>query len=78
MLEKPYYNFYPLERHYVGLIEQIHPEWDRQQCTDGSLQVLTLILGGWVTMGSSRPVYRRRSRTSLKSMLLCGIERLID
>lgn len=67
-----------LERHYVGLIEQIHPEWDRQQCIAASLQVLTLILGGWVTMGSSRPVYRTRSRTSLKSMLLRGIERLID
>ena len=67
-----------LERHYVELIKRIHPEWDKQQCNAASLQVLTLILGGWVTMGSSRPVHRRRSRTSLKLMLLRGIERVID
>ena len=67
-----------LDRYYVGLIERIHPEWDKQQCAAASFQVLTLILGGWVTMGSSRPVQKRRSRTSLRSMLLQGIERLID
>ena len=67
-----------LERHYAGLIERIHPEWDKQLCTAAALQVLTLILGGWVTMGSSRPVHRRRSRASLKSMLLLGIERVVD
>jgi len=31
-----------------------------------------------VTMGSSRSVARRRSRKSLKAMLLSGVERLID
>ena len=67
-----------LEQHYFALIEGIHPEWDKQQITTAALAVLTLILGGWVTMGSSRPVLRRRSQTSLKSMLLCGIERVID
>ncbi|MGI9325187.1 MAG: TetR/AcrR family transcriptional regulator [Pseudomonadales bacterium] len=67
-----------LERHYVSLIERIHPEWDKTQSTAASFQVLTLILGGWVTMGSSRPFYRRRSRKSLNLMLLRGIERLIE
>jgi AcrR family transcriptional regulator len=67
-----------LERHYVTLIEQVNPGWDKQQCVEVSYQVLTLILGGWVTMGSSRLFYKRRSRASLKSMLLRGIERLIS
>ena len=66
------------ERLYIALIERIHPEWSKQQCTAASFQVLTLVLGGWVTMGSSGPVQKRRSRTSLKKMLLRGIERLID
>ena len=67
-----------LERHYSGLIARMHPHWDKQRCAETAFQVLTLVLGGWVTMGSSRPVLRRRSRTSLKTMLLSGIERLID
>ena len=67
-----------LERHYLGLIRQIQPKWSRQRCTSVSIQVLTLILGGWVTLGSSRPIYRNRSRTSIRSTLLQGIERLID
>ncbi len=67
-----------LDRHYADLISKIHPDWDKPRCTAASFQVLTLILGGWVTMGSSRPLQQRRSRTSLKAMLLRGIERLID
>jgi len=67
-----------LEQHYIVLIERIHPEWDKQACIATSFQVLTLILGGWVTMGSSRPFYKGHSRSLLKSKLLQGIERLID
>ena len=67
-----------LESHYVRLIKRINPDWDKQRCIEASYQVLTLILGGWVTMGSSRLFYKRRSRASLKSMLLRGIERLIE
>jgi AcrR family transcriptional regulator len=67
-----------LDRHYARLIELIHPEWDKPRCAAASFQVLTLILGAWVTMGSSRPLQTRRSRTSLKKMLLSGIEHLID
>lgn len=67
-----------LDRHYADLIARIHPDWDKPRCAAASFQVLTLILGGWVTMGSSRSVARRRSRKSLKAMLLSGVERLID
>jgi len=67
-----------LERHYEGLIKRIHPAWGKPRCSAASIQVLTLILGGWVTLGSSRPLYRKRSRKSIRSTLLQGIERLID
>jgi AcrR family transcriptional regulator len=67
-----------LDRHYARLLQRIHPEWDEPRCDDAAFQVLTLILGAWVTMGSSRPLQRRRSRKALKQMLLSGIERLID
>ena len=67
-----------LERHYEDLIKRIHPAWGKPRCSAASIQVLTLILGGWVTLGSSRPLYRKRSRKSIRSTLLQGIERLID
>ncbi|MBT6664671.1 MAG: TetR/AcrR family transcriptional regulator [Gammaproteobacteria bacterium] len=67
-----------LDRHYIGLLEEIHPKWSRKRCADVALQILTLILGGWVTLGSSRPMRRSGSRQALKNSLLQGIERVID
>ncbi|MBK9665943.1 MAG: TetR/AcrR family transcriptional regulator [Gammaproteobacteria bacterium] len=63
--------------YYTGLIGAIHPDWDANRCTATAFQVLTLILGGWITLGNSRGVHKRRSRTTLKAMLLDGVERLI-
>jgi AcrR family transcriptional regulator len=67
-----------MARHYGELIQQIHPDWSRKQCEDGSFQVMTLILGGWFTMGNNRPFQRRRSKNNLKAILLAGIEKLIN
>jgi hypothetical protein len=47
----------------------IHPGWDPERCTATAYQVLTLTLGGWITMGNSRAVLKRRSRKSLKAIL---------
>lgn len=67
-----------LSRHYAELILRAHPSWDKEQCVATAFQVLTLILGGWTTLGSSRPFHKRRSRKALKATLLKGIEKLID
>ncbi len=67
-----------LSRHYAGLIQRMHLDWERERCNAVSFQVLTLILGGWITMGSWRPVQRSRSRKALREILLSGVERLID
>ena len=47
----------------------IHPGWHPERCTATGYQVLTLTLGGWITMGNSRE--------ALKAILLDGVERLI-
>jgi AcrR family transcriptional regulator len=67
-----------LDRHYIRLLGKIHPKWSRKRCADVALQILTLILGGWVTLGSSRPMRRSGSRQALKNSLLQGIERVMD
>lgn len=66
-----------LDRHYAQLVARIQPQWSEQQCAAVAMQVLTLILGGWVTMGSSRPIRRSQASEELKETLLQGIERLI-
>ncbi|WP_296277343.1 TetR/AcrR family transcriptional regulator [Pseudomonas sp. UBA7530] len=65
-------------RYYQGLVQKIHPEWSEMRCIETSYQILTLILGGWITAGRSRPVHQERDQESLTAILLRGIERLID
>lgn len=66
-----------ITRHYKALVMQIHPGWSRKQCEAVSFQLITLVLGGWITMGNTRAVYRSRSKENLKSMLMSGAEGLI-
>lgn len=66
-----------LNRHYEGLIRRIRPDWDDGRCADAAFQVLTLVLGGWTTLGSSRPVQHHRGRSALRKSLIDGIERLV-
>ncbi len=63
---------------YQQLIQKMHPGWTEQRCADTSLQVLTLILGGWITAGRSRASFRQQSQQELTDILKRGIELLID
>jgi len=67
-----------INRYYLQLVREIHPDWSRKRCTATAFQIMTLVLGGWVTMGSSHPLHHRLRRKTLKAMLIDGIERLID
>lgn len=63
---------------YQQLIHRMHPEWEIQRCKDTSYQVLTLVLGGWVTASDSRPVFTDDSQEVLTAVLLRGVAQLID
>lgn len=65
-------------RCYQQLIQQMHPDWAEPRCVEAAFQVLTLTLGGWVTAGHSRPIYKERTQEELTTTLLRGVERLID
>lgn len=65
-------------RYYFELVREIHPDWEQERCHAAVFQIVTLVLGGWATMGSSRALYQRKGRNALKAMLLDGIERLIS
>lgn len=63
---------------YQQLIQEMHPDWSASCCEEAGFQVLTMILGGWVTAGHSRPVHKAQSTKALTNILQRGIERLID
>ena len=67
-----------LASQYRDLISEIHPTWSRQECASTSFQILTLTLGSWTTLGSTRPIHRNRSPKRLKAMTLDGINKLIS
>lgn len=63
--------------YYAELIQALHPDWDAARVTAVAFQVCAIVLGGWLTLGSSRPFHPRLSRKRLKAMLLDGVDRLI-
>lgn len=63
---------------YRDLVKEVHPEWSHRQCDNVSFQILTLVLGGWLTIGNTRPTHQSRSAKSLKAALRDGIESLIQ
>ncbi len=67
-----------LVKQYYKLIGEIQPNWSHQACEAASFQVLTLTLGSWTTIGSTRPVHRRHSTRTLKAMVLEGINKIIS
>jgi len=64
--------------YYADLLEEIHPQWGRERCSATAFQLLTLVLGGWLSLGNPRPARAGRGRNGLKAVLLDGIERLIE
>ena len=67
-----------LNRYYRELITRIHPRWDEIRCADTAFQVLTLILGAWITAGRTRTLQQGSVDHAQTEVLLRGIERLID
>jgi len=66
-----------LVEHYVALIHQIRPELSAAQARTLAVQVLTLVLGAWITLGRSRPKLLGRSTAEVREALLAGVEALI-
>jgi hypothetical protein len=63
--------------HYVALFQQIRPELSAVQARTLAVQVLTLVLGAWMTLGRSRPKLLGRSTAEVREALLAGVEALI-
>ena len=63
--------------HYVALLQQIRTELSAEQARSLAVQVLTMVLGAWSTLGLSRPKLMGRSTAEVREALLSGVEALI-
>ena len=63
--------------HYVALLQQIRTELSSEQARTLAGQILTMVLGAWITLGKSRPKLIGRSTAEVREALLSGIEVLI-
>ena len=66
-----------LVEHYVALLQQIRTELSAAQARTLAVQVLTLVLGAWITLGRARPKLIGRSTAEVREALLSGVEVLI-
>jgi AcrR family transcriptional regulator len=66
-----------LSEHYVALLRQIRPGLTSEQAHQIAFQILTLLLGGWVTLGRSRPRLLGRGAAEAREALLAGLESLV-
>ena len=67
-----------LTESYSDLLGKIHPTWSSKEIGDTTFQLITLVLGGWPTMGNTRSVCRDTSECNLKNKLLRGAAKLIN
>jgi len=63
--------------HYVALLQQLRAELSAEQARTLAVQILTMVLGAWITLGRSRPKLIGRSTAEVRETLLSGIEVLI-
>ena len=67
-----------LTRYYRDLLAKIHPTWGPEELSETAFQLITLVLGGWSTLGTTRSVYRSLSKKNLKTKLLRGAVKLVS
>lgn len=63
--------------HYADSLQSLRPELSAVECREIGVQILTLTLGGWLTLGRSRPHLLDRSAGRVKEMLLRAVDRIV-
>jgi AcrR family transcriptional regulator len=63
--------------HYADLIHRLRPTLDAEDCRERGMQVLTLTLGAWVTLGRTRPVLIDKSTKRTKAALQRAVDAIV-
>ena len=64
--------------HYAALLGAIRPELDEATRHGRAVAILTMCIGGWITLGRSRPAWPDLPAEAAKAALLAAIGHLID
>ncbi|MCB1693191.1 MAG: hypothetical protein KDI19_10525 [Pseudomonadales bacterium] len=67
----------PLDKHFCQLIRAVNPQWKRKQCEDTAYQILTMVMGAWITLGQTRVLREDRRADRLKNQLVSGVAKLL-
>jgi AcrR family transcriptional regulator len=63
--------------HYADAVQALRPELSPEACREIAVQLLTLTLGAWLTLGRSRPHLLDRSAARVKETLLHAVDALV-
>jgi AcrR family transcriptional regulator len=63
--------------HYADAVQAMRPDLSPAQCREIAVQILTLTLGAWLTLGRSRPHLLDRSSQRVKEVLLRAVDALV-
>ena len=63
--------------HYADSVQALRPELSAEASREIAVQVLTLTLGAWLTLGRSRPHLLDRSAARVKETLLRAVDTLV-
>lgn len=66
-----------LADHYVALLQQIRPALASDAARGIALQILSLMLGAWITLGRSRPDLVGKKTADVREALIAGVETLV-
>ena len=66
-----------LTEHYAALLLQIRPTLAKAEARAIALQILTLTLGAWITLGRTRPELIGASGATVRAALIAGVESLV-
>ena len=66
-----------LHESYAANVQLVRPDCSPAQCRDRSYQLLTLTLGAWITLSTSRPELLRKQAAGLKRTLLEAMKAIV-
>ena len=65
-------------KHFCKLIQTINPHWKKSQCEQAAYQALTMIMGGWITLGETRVLREKQRSQTLKNQIVTGVLKLLE
>lgn len=67
-----------LDRYVSRLVRKIRPDWSRKRSEQAAYQILTMVMGGWLTLGSTRVLREKQNTETLKRQIIDGVIKMLE